>query len=348
MKEFKALRPAAGRTIIGLKSVKSAMFVRLGKLGDMMTASWILKAVRGQYPGLKIGLLTLPKSAGLFKHNNDIDVLKLWRPVTAPFLAVTERLRGWDLVVDLNDEPSRRSILAVKLISPEKSIAFDNDKSRGIFTFTVKTLVKDKSHVLERLSVMAAGLGINAKKTLLRPAVYLKPGLLDKTIRAQEKITGKGAKIVTLNISAGHKLRFWSVEKWVAMGRALQKQDEKVFIRVLGSPADHEAAEKTAASIGGRLLPCAKKSLDDFLAAIAASDMLVSPDTSAVHAACAFGVPVLGLYPEPLWNFVSWRPSNANCRAVRAKGDTVDSIPQDEVIKEALKMEKKLNKIKRP
>lgn len=90
------------------------------------------------------------------------------------------------------------------------------------------------------------------------------------------------------------------------------------------------------------MLPYAKKSLDDFLAAIAASDMLVLPDTSAVHAACAFGIPVLGLYPEPLWNFVSWRPSNGNCRAVRAKGETVDSIPKDEVIKEALKMEKKL------
>lgn len=220
------------------------MFVRLGKLGDMMTASWILKAARGQYPGLKIGLLTLPKSAGLFKYNRDIDVLKLWRPVTAPFLAVTERLRGWDLVVDLNDEPSRRSVLAAKLLAPKESIAFDNDKSRGVFTYTIRTLVKDKSHVLERLSVMAAGLGINAQKTLLRPAVYLKPGLLDRTIKAQEKITGKGAKIATLNISAGHKSRFWGVEKWGALGRALQKQDKKVFIRVLGSPADHEAAER--------------------------------------------------------------------------------------------------------
>jgi ADP-heptose:LPS heptosyltransferase len=342
--ELNAIRPTAGKITIGLKSVKSVMFVRLGKLGDMMAASWIIKAAREQNSDLRIGLLTLPKSAGLFKYCSDIDVLKLWRPFTAPFLAATERLRGWDLVVDLNDEPSRRSVLVMKLLAPEKSIAFDNEKSRGVFKHTVKTLVKDKSHVLERLSVMAAGLGINASKTLLRPAVYLKPGLLEKTIKVQEKITGNGAKLITLNISAGHKSRFWSVEKWAELGRVLQKQDKNVFIMVLGSPADHEEAEKIVASIGGKILPYAKKSLDDFLAAIAASDLLISPDTSAVHAACAFGVPVLGLYPEPLWNFVSWRPSNANCRAVRAKGETVDSIPEDEVIKEALKMARKLKK----
>jgi len=338
----KKLKAAKAKEVLDLEAVKSVMFVRLGKLGDMMAASWILKAVRDQYPHLKTGLLTLPRSAGLFKYSRDIDVLKLWRPVTAPFLAMTERLRKWDLVVDLNDEPSRRSVLALKLLSPYSSIAFDNAKSRGNFKITVKTLIKEKSHVLERLSVMAAGLGVKTKNLILSPVVYLKEGSVEEISAKQMADCGKAGKIISLNISAGHKSRYWGEEKWVQLGAALQKADKRIFIRVLGSPADSETVKTVSSRIGGRVLPAAKSGLNDFLASIASSGMLVSPDTSAVHAACAFNVPVLGLYPEPLWNFVSWRPANANCIAIRAKGEGVDSIPAGVVIKEALKMVKKI------
>lgn len=295
---MKRLRAAKAKKVMDLNAVKSVMFVRLGKLGDMMAASWILKAVRGQYPHLKIGLLTLPRSAGLFKYNPDIAVLRLWRPVTAPFLVVTERLRGWDLVVDLNDEPSRRSVLALKILSPRSSIAFDNAKSRGNFKLTVKTLVKEKSHVLERLSVMAAGLGVKTKNTELSPVAYLKEGSVERISAEQAALCGKSGKVISLNISAGHKSRYWGEEKWVQLGAALMKADKKICIRVLGSPADLETVKRVSSRIGNAVLPAAKSGLNDFLASIAASDMLISPDTSAVHAACAFNVPVLGLYPD--------------------------------------------------
>ncbi len=339
MKKITAIKE---KKVIDLKPVKSVMFVRLGKLGDMMVASWILKKTREQYPHLRIGLLTLPRSAPLFKYNTDIDTLKLWRPATALFLAVRERLRGWDLLVDLNDEPSRRSVLAKKLLAPGSALAFDNGKSREAFDKTVKTLVKDKSHVLERLSVMAGALGLETKNPGLKPAVYLKPGSLEEIKNNISAAAGKRAKTICLNISAGHSSRYWQEEKWVGLGRAILNSDKKVFIIVLSSPDDSKQAERITAAIGGRTAPAEKRSFNDFLAVIAASDMVVSPDTSAVHAACAFDVPVLGLYPEPYWNFVSWRPANTNCAAIRARGEGVASIPQDEVIKEALKMIKKI------
>ena len=330
---------------VDLNVIKSVMFVRLGKLGDMMVASWILKKTREQYPRLRIGLLTLPKSALLFKYNRDIDILKLWRPATALLLAAGERLRGWDIAVDLNDEPSRRSVLSVKLLAPASSIAFDNSKSRGVFSKTVTTLVKEKSHVLERLSVMAGALGLQTKNSWLKPVVYLKPGSLEKMKGRLSAAAGKNGKIVCLNISAGHRSRYWQQEKWAALGQAVLRADKKTFIVVLASPGDLKQAAAITAAIGGRILPAEKRSFNDFLSVIAASDMVISPDTSAVHAACAFDVPVLGLYPEPYWNFVSWRPANPNCFAIRARGDGVGSIPQDEVIKAAAKMVKKIKKV---
>jgi ADP-heptose:LPS heptosyltransferase len=116
-------------------------------------------------------------------------------------------------------------------------------------------------------------------------------------------------------------------------------------LKILSAPADETLRLKLLAKLPeGRLMPRAGKALDDFFACIAAGDMLVSPDTSAVHAACAFDIPVLGLYPEPYWNFISWRPLGKNNHAIRSPKEGVDSISAGQGIKAAVKMLKNIIK----
>jgi ADP-heptose:LPS heptosyltransferase len=228
-------------------------------------------------------------------------------------------------------------VLALKLIKPKHSIAFDNIKTKPCFEKTIPTPDREKTHMLERMAAMAGALG--GIKGDLRPVVYPEPGLKEKILLAQEKITGKKGAVITLNLSAGHKSRYWQPEKWEALAGVLLKKYGKAWIKVLYSPADASEAAALIKKINSpRVLRYDGKSLHDFLAHIAASDMLVSPDTSAVHAACALGVPVLGLYPEPCWNFVSWKPRGKNTKAIRSPKDGVDNIGLEEVRKAVIKM----------
>ncbi len=43
-------------------------------------------------------------------------------------------------------------------------------------------------------------------------------------------------------------------------------------------------------------------------AIISRLDLLVTPDTSLVHIARSFKVPVVGMYPQLQWNLERWRP----------------------------------------
>ena len=324
---------------IDYSKLTSVLFVRLGKLGDMMVSSALISHVRRAHPHLTIGLLTLPRSRALFTYSRDIDTLKTWRPATLPLLALTERLRGWDLLADLNDEPSRRSVLALYLIRPRLSMAFSNPKSDGVFDITVQTPHKEDSHVLERLALYAQALGVTIPTTDMRPVVALKPGSLDAMERAQGHILGHAGRVVALNISAGHESRCWASAKWEALSHALLAVSPRVYLRILNAPPDGALARALRSALpGARVLPQAGESLNDFLAAIAASSMLVSSDTSAVHAACAFDVPVLGLYPEPYWNFVSWRPLGGKNCTIRSRSGGVDSIPAQEAMETAVEM----------
>lgn len=326
---------------MNLNKLNSILFVRLGKLGDMMVSSMLINRVRKAYPHLKIGLITLPRSKELFKYNQDVNVLKTWLPLTLPLLAFTERLRGWDLLADLNDEPSRRSLLALKLINPQKSMAFKNSKSEGAFDFTISTLEKEKSHVLERLNVYLKAFGIEENN--IKPYASLRKHSLDLFINEQRKIIGKNGVVVALNISAGHESRYWSINKWEILAKSLLAVSPRIYLRIINAVGDKAIAINLRAKLpADRILKAGGNSLNDFLTLIAVSDMLVSPDTSAVHAACAFDVPVLGLYPEPYWNFISWKPLGKKNNAIRSKKDGVDSISINPVIKTALIMLKRI------
>ena len=79
-----------------------------------------------------------------------------------------------------------------------------------------------------------------------------------------------------------------------------------------------------------------------FAAYIARSGLLVSPDTSAVHIAASFRVPVIGLYPAVEWNYQSWRPVGTASVAVRPAEGDVGNIEVHEVIQAYRSLESRL------
>ncbi len=301
----------------------------------MMAASFVIKKIRQAHPHLKIGLLTLPGSRNLFKYNGDIDKLLIWQPVSLPFLCLTERLRHWDLLIDLNDDASRRSVLALKLIKPKRSIAFYNEKSKGNFEITIKTFAKDKSYVVKRLSVMLKAFGIGFKESELKPVVYTDGKIINEL---KSRYKNDRRILISVNVSAGHASRYWAVEKWIKLIKTLLRLSPKIKILVLSSPEDVKIRKRIINENGNeRVMEFTNNDLHYFLSAIAMSDLVISPDTSAVHAACAFGTPVIGLYPEPYWNFVSFRPVGVKNVVIRSKRDGTDSIGFEEVKSETIK-----------
>lgn len=329
-----------------LDKLHSLLFVRLGKLGDLMVASWVFKRVREQYPRLRLGLLTLPRSRELFKYNPDLDVLRLWRPWALPALALGEWRQHWDLLVDLNDDPSRSSALALRLIRPQSSLAFHNDLSSAVFENTIPTLPKEKSHALERLAAAAKALGVRSRPADLRPVAYIPKNRFREEQARQNQRTGggRGARVVALNLSAGHGSRYWAPEKWSGLARALLRARKDVWLKILCAPKDSALADQLAAVLDpSRVLPRNPAGFHDFLVAIATSDLVVTADTSAVHAAAAFGVTVLGLYPEPLWNLVSWKPLGVRNKVLRSTStEGIDVIPLSRVQEAALELLRKI------
>jgi ADP-heptose:LPS heptosyltransferase len=50
-----------------------------------------------------------------------------------------------------------------------------------------------------------------------------------------------------------------------------------------------------------------------------------------VHIGSAFNKPIIAMYPNYKWNFVSWQPLSTKFKAIRSKTNFINSISVDEV-----------------
>ena len=300
------------------------MFVRLGKLGDMMVASSVFRAVKKNFPQIKTGLLTLDRSRELFRYNKDIDEVYTWSAAGIMKLSILSRIEPWDILIDLNDDASRRSLMALKIIKHKKSAAFLHEKSAGVYDITIKAPAKDKSHVMDRMKIAAEALGAG-RGWEGKPVARVSHG--------ENVIIMKDT--VVFNLSAGHKSRYWPVEKWRELAGLILARDKKIKIMALSSPQDGGLYDSFISGIDQkRIIARPGTDLDSFLSAIASGCILISPDTSAIHAACAFGVPVAGLYPAAKWNLVSWKPFGVKNIVIQSKSpDTIAMIEVNEVFR---------------
>ena len=73
------------------------------------------------------------------------------------------------------------------------------------------------------------------------------------------------------------------------------------------------------------------KSFHHFASYIYNSDFIISPDTAAVHIASAFNKPIVAIYPDYEWNYVSWQPLSDKFIAIKSKNNLINSVSVDEV-----------------
>ena len=70
------------------------------------------------------------------------------------------------------------------------------------------------------------------------------------------------------------------------------------------------------------------ESILDVAALIHNVDLVITPDTSLVHMACALEIPLVGVYSNNLESFAAWHPKSENSHVVFSKNfDKITSAP---------------------
>jgi len=157
---------------------------------------------------------------------------------------------------------------------------------------------------LPRISGDLHVIGKNLKLlTLLgiEETAYEFPIVLEKTVRAstRKKIADLGhpenKKLVVLNTGAAWETKRWPSERWISLVRMLRQDRPGLFMVLLwGNETEKTEAGRIQKETGIPMLPFL--TVKEVMALTEAADLLVSGDTFALQAACAFSRPVVGLF----------------------------------------------------
>ncbi|MFN3344783.1 MAG: glycosyltransferase family 9 protein [Chloroherpetonaceae bacterium] len=300
--------------------------LRQNQIGDTLISTPIFAALKSHYPNLTLDVLLDKRNATTLDTNTHIRTRFVLNQKFVDFFKVLAAVRReqYDFIVDLVHTPSSLSTLFCLLGKSRFTVGFEREND---FIYDLKVPFKTDRRMLRTLAEVLTAFGINPDEVDLRPQFPLSPSSCEFAQKVFSSLVGE--KVVGINISASLRLKFWGVENFVLLIRALKQAFPNAVFLVLYAKAYRVEAEQIAKEADAYLCD-ETKTLTDFAAVISKLHLLITPDSAAVHLADAFNVPCVILTHNPE-HITAWYPSFSESRTIHSKTGEVRSIGVAEV-----------------
>lgn len=259
--------------------------IRLHAFGDTAITFPLLAALKRDHPSLRLDVVTDVRSRELFEAHRDVDGVYAFEtrrtrvPKGLSLLAVAARLRRRNVPAVLDLQRNRWSRLLTRLLAPRAWAAFDRHAPKTALT---------------RYREAADALGLPGGVPVLAPHARA-----ELVAAARERLRTAGwdgsSPLVVLNPAGGWETKQWPLERFVALGRRLER-DGCRLVALSPSPvpprfsALGEALRPTLLHLAGRTTP------GEALALVSLASLAVSEDSGLMHLAWVQGVPTLALF----------------------------------------------------
>jgi len=295
--------------------IKRVLFLRPDKLGDMIVSLPVFYNLKKLHPHLELYLISSPRNAAVVRNNayiqqNFLYTKNIWRDIGT--LREIRRL-DVDAVVDMVSGDSVTTLFLSQWCSNRaRRIGRDKTRQAHLYDRNFEAGPDDSGHAVDSALHLLVAFGIDARQA----AAEVPPTIDTKYNRAAAEfealiLRDNPGGIIGLNISAGRPSRVWPDEKNKTLIDRLTAIYPSCRIVISSVPCERSRAEALAGEFRSRvsLLP-AGDSLLEVAAMIGRMKILITPDTSLVHLARSFRIPVVGLYTRYEKNLRMWRPYN--------------------------------------
>jgi ADP-heptose:LPS heptosyltransferase len=316
--------------------------VQIGRIGDTVLTTAMFRAIAAAVPGAEIHALVSARGWPVLRNNPRIKKVLVYRkdPFSLLLLLLRLRLACYDWWIDPKGHPSTESSFFASAGGARNKVGY-NKPGGGPFTIPLPFNEGNIDlHAVERNMQCCAALGVPPHADA-RPELFPLP-LLQETIRG--RYIANGTKTVLVNVSAGDRSRYWTIDKWAEVAGFCLSKGLRVLVTF--PPHDAEMAQRLKALQPGITL-FDSITIQDVIALVPLVNLVVTLDTSVVHIASAFNVPQIALFPDVDWNVKKFRPLSDNSVVIMPEnGSSVESVKVQRVVDAVEKMLSEIGDVK--
>jgi ADP-heptose:LPS heptosyltransferase len=290
------------------------------RIGDTILTTTLLKHLRHEYPRILIDLVGVRDDNEILRNDPHINhFYNLNRISSAEKKALFKK--KYDLLFNSKDHASFTFLSLSRKISAGLRVGLEHPQHLGNYHFLIPQVI-DAATVEKNCSILSL-MGKENWKQDLKPYFNegpITPGIEKFTV---EKI--KSAEVIGINLSASNIYKSWKLENYRQL---LQKINNAVIVFCLPEKEhEKESLEKEFTQvIPSPLTP----TIDDVAYLIRHLKVLISPDTSLIHLASCYNIPVVALYRTEL-DYKRFPPYSDLQRVLISPKGLTDDIPTQHV-----------------
>ena len=310
-----------------ITSTDKILLVRLNKIGDALVTTPLIKEIKEQI-GCTIDVLADSKNHFIFERNLNVNNTFIFTKKINESKELRKKLEAenYKVVFDLHDDVSTTVTLFLGGLNITNKIGIEKENKK-IFTHLIPHKDPSKSHIIERYFEFLNFLKLDYDPKKIRIVWKVKNEVDQFCADFLNTHFSERKFLVGINISAGSEARFWGVDRYKKLISYFKEFD--VNILVLSAPGDREIADKIVESDTPLFVD---PDFEKFAGMIEKLDMLFTPDTSVVHLASAFDVPMFGIYVKYRTDNTVWYPYNTEHELIITEDADFKNLGFDKVI----------------
>lgn len=296
----------------------------------MILTTPMFSQIKIYYPNSKLHVLASQRNAQILDNNPNINKIYIFKKKPIHLLRLLFRLYNerYTFWIDPKDHYSRESMILALFSHAGTKIGYNKPNS-AIFDIAIPSDKQNFNlHAIKRNISILEKIGIKAPE-LLKPELFIKEEL-NKEVELQFREIIPN--LIVLNISAGDKSRYWTIEGWIHVSDFINKLNG--FALLVYHPDDYSLAREIKNSSNTAIL-YQSDSIEKVVAIIRCAKLVVTPDTSIVHIASAFNIPIIALYSSIEWNVNKFHPLSDWCKIIEPKeNQTIQEIKIGRVLRQ--------------
>jgi ADP-heptose:LPS heptosyltransferase len=334
---------------IDFSEIKSVLFLRYDRIGDMIITTPVFRELKKIRPDIKIGVLASKANSQIIKYSpyvDDIYINDKHNNIIQDY-NVLKKIKGdYDCVVEFDHSVVPHAIARIKILNPKIVISTYKDGRYGVRGdelelydyYTSNNLDRHFRDIwLESISFFGAK-DVDSRYEIFRPKD-------DKP----QKFLSKFDKKYTIGVNLEGAVHGKEIKKddLKIILTKLQQKINNIQIVILHTPNKHESIKQMIDEFGlDYIAPSYQtKSVLDVASLIEGLDLVITPDTSIVHIASCFDIPVVSIHENNMHSYRLFSPVSTLHRTIFAKSVSgLEGYSIDEVVEGTTELLSKIEK----